>query len=89
MLKRKVWRPFAGIFFMLALIAAAGLLVVKITLFHADSFKESGLMGLFNWKAIALAVVLLLLTRGVKRVKKWHPIVFILASALVGAVFSF
>lgn len=73
----------------LALIAAAGLLVVKITLFHAGSFKESGLMGLFNWKAIALTVVLLLLTRGVKRVKKWHPIVFILASALVGAVFSF
>ena len=73
----------------LALIAAAGLLVVKITLFHAGTFEESGLMGLFNWKAIALAAVLLLFTRGVKRVKKLHPIVFILASAVVGAVFSF
>ena len=32
---------------------------------------------------------LLLFTRGVKQTKKLHPIVFILASAAVGVVFSF
>ena len=74
----------------LALIAAAGLLVVKITLFHVDAWLESGrLLSLFNWKALALAAVLLLLTRVVKRTKKWHPVVFILGSAVIGLVFSF
>lgn len=74
----------------LALIAAAGLLVVKITLFHVDAWLESGrLLSLFNWNALALAAVLLLLTRVVKRTKKWHPVVFILGSAVIGLVFSF
>ena len=73
-----------------ALIAAAGLLVVKVALFHFDAFEESGVFAdLFNWKALALAAVLLVLTRWVKPLKKLHPIFFILGSALVGVVFSF
>lgn len=72
------------------LIAAAGLLVVKISLFRFDVFQQTGqLLSLFNWKALALAAVLLVLTRGVKAVKKWHPVVFILFSAVVGVLFSF
>jgi chromate transporter len=46
-------------------------------------------MDLFNFKAIALAAVLLVCTRYVPKLKGLHPIVFILASAVVGVVFSF
>ena len=73
-----------------ALIAAAGLMVVKIALFDFDLFHESGkLLDLFNVKALILAAVLLILTRGVKKLKKLHPVVFIAASALAGILFAF
>lgn len=72
------------------LIAAAGLLVVKVAMLHTDLYFQTGkLLELFNWKALALAAVLIVLTRFVKRTKKLHPIVFILGSALVGVVFAF
>ena len=72
------------------LIAAAGLLVVKIALFDTDLYKQTGvLMDLFNWKAIILAAVLIVLTRYVKPLKKLHPVFFILGSAAVGALLSF
>ncbi|MDY4486726.1 MAG: chromate transporter [Candidatus Limivicinus sp.] len=72
------------------LIAAAGLLVVKIALFDVDLYRQTGvLMNLFQWKAIALAAVLIVLTRYVKPLKKLHPVFFILGSAAVGALFSF
>ena len=72
------------------LIAAAGLLVVKIALFDFDLFKETGvLLDLFNGKAILLAAVLIVLTRYVKPLKKLHPVFFILGSAAIGALFSF
>ena len=72
------------------LIAAAGLLVVKIALFDVDLYRQTGvLMNLFQWKAIALAAVLIVLTRYVKPLKKLHPLFFILGSAAVGALFSF
>lgn len=74
----------------LGLIAAAGLLVVKIALFDFDLFAQSGnFIDLFNFKAIILAAVLIVLTRFVKQTKTLHPVVFILGSALVGAVFAF
>ena len=73
-----------------ALIAAAGLLIVKISLFHVDLFQQTGsLTDLFDLKGIILAAVLLFLTRGVKQAKKLHPVFFILGSALVGVLFSF
>ena len=72
------------------LIAAAGLLVVKLALFNPALYGESGkLLDLFNWKAILLAAVLLVCTRYVKKLKGLHPILFILVSAVVGIVFSF
>ena len=72
------------------LIAAAGLLVVKISLFNAELYQQTGvLMNVFNWKAIILAVVLIVLTRYVKPLKKLHPVFFILGSAAVGALFAF
>ena len=72
------------------LIAAAGLLVVKISLFDFDLYQQTGvLMNVFNWKAIILAAVLIVLTRYVKPLKKLHPVFFILGSAAVGALFAF
>ena len=72
------------------LIAAAGLLVVKIALFRFDNYAEThAITDVFNVKAILLAIILLILTRGVKQFKKFHPIFFILASALVGILFKF
>ena len=72
------------------LIAAAGLLVVKVAMFCFDKYEQSGVFtDLFNWKALILAAVLLILTRWVKPLKKLHPIFFILGSALIGVVFSF
>ncbi|MBR0208543.1 MAG: chromate transporter [Oscillospiraceae bacterium] len=72
------------------LIAAAGLLVVKIALFDFDAYAASGaLTDLFNVKALILAAVLLVLTRAVKATKKLHPIFFILGAAVAGVVFSF
>lgn len=69
------------------LIAAAGLLVVKIALLNVDLYSVTGkLADVFSIKAIMLAAVLLVLTRWVKPTKKLHPIVFIAASAVVGIV---
>ena len=62
------------------LIAAAGLLVAKMAFFGS---------GAMNWKGIVLAAVLIVLTRFVPKVKKFHPVVFIAFSALAGIVFGF
>ena len=43
----------------------------------------------FRWKEIALAAVILALTRWVPATKKLHPIVFIGAAAVVGVIFHF
>ena len=68
-----------------ALVAAAGISVVLIAMVNTGA---AGL-AFFNWKAIALAAVLLVLTHWVKFTKNLHPILFILASAAVGVVFKF
>ena len=68
------------------LIAAAGLSVCGISLLNMDAGLS---LALFNWRALALAAVLLVLTRYVKPTKKLHPIFFILFSAAVGMVFRF
>ena len=68
-----------------AMVAAAGVSVVVLTFWNAEL---EGLARL-NWKAVVLAAVLLVLTRWVEPTKKLHPIVFILASAVVGAVLGF
>ena len=77
----------------IALIAAAGLLVARITFLNPEALqledKMAAFFGLFNWKAVVLAAGLLVATRGVKPLKKMHPIVFIAVSAAVGILFSF
>ena len=72
------------------LIAAAGYLIFRLALLDLDAYSASGSLGdLFRWKAWVLAAVLLILTNLVPKIKKIHPIFFILASALVGIVFAF
>ena len=66
------------------LIAAAGLSVAVANLLPAGITA----LAAFNWKGLLLAVVLWLLTNKVKKTKGLHPIVFIVASAVVGVVLS-
>lgn len=74
----------------IGLIAAAGVLVVKISLLNIELFKQSGLFAdVFRPKAIILAVLLVIATRYIKPLKKLHPVAFIAISAAVGAVFGF
>ena len=70
------------------LIAAAGITVIASNLFFPSLWQSGNFLGAFNWKGIALAVILWCLTNVVKKTKKWHPIVFIAISALIGIVFQ-
>ena len=70
------------------LIAAAGLSVVVSNLFFAETLDQGFSLAFFNWKGWILAAVLWTLTNKVKQTKGLHPILFILASAVVGVVFS-
>lgn len=71
------------------LIAAAGLSVAATTLVDLNMGGKITELLQINWPAIALAAVLIVLTRFVKPTKGLHPIVFILFSAVVGIVFRF
>lgn len=72
-----------------ALIAAACIGVVRIALLNEDLYAiTQKIVDLFDWKAILLAAVLLVLTN-LKPLKKIHPVVFLAASAVVGIVFRF
>ena len=74
----------------IALIAAAGLLVARITFLNMDALAGGfDLSNLLRWKEVLLAAVLLVMTRAVKPLKKLHPIVFIALSALVGILAGF
>ena len=68
-----------------AMVAAAGVGVAALTL--VDTAAKG--LAIVNWKALALAAVILVLTRWVKVTKKWPPVIFLLASAVVGVVFAF
>ncbi len=67
------------------LIAAAGFSVVLLSLLD----KSASGLAMVRWEGIALAAVILLLTRKVKQTKNLHPVVFIALSAVVGILFRF
>lgn len=72
------------------LIAAAGLEVAKKSLVLMDHLLpewKTMLLRFFHWKAIALFALVFVLYRYTP-LKKLHPIVFIAASAVLGAVFK-
>lgn len=71
----------------MALIAYAGLGVMKITLINIPAFQQSGnIADLFVFKAIILAAGIFIAQ---KFFKKIHPIAFIIISAAVGIIFNF
>ena len=71
------------------LIGAAGVGVASMALLNAGVTLADGIGALVNWKAVILAIVVLIFSNWVKPTKKWHPIVFIAISAVVGVVFRF
>ena len=74
----------------IGLIAAAGLLVVKVALLNTELYAATGSVAdLFNFKALVRAALLVVLTRYFKPTKGRHPVLFIAISALAGALFSF
>lgn len=68
-----------------AMVAAAGISVVLLALLDTSA---TGL-AVFRWREIALAAVILILTRWTPKVKQLHPIVFIALSAVVGVLLKF
>lgn len=71
------------------LIAASGISVAILALKSPHIESAVNFWGMVNWNGVVLAIALVILTRYVKFTKKLHPIIFILASALVGIVFRF
>ena len=70
----------------LAMISVAGLNVARVALVNIPAFQASGAVGdLFLWKAIALGVALFIAQKKLK----WHPVIFIAISAVIGIVFRF
>ena len=70
----------------LAMISVAGLNVARVALVNIPAFQASGAAGdLFLWKAIALGVALFIAQKKLK----WHPVIFIAISAVIGIVFRF
>ena len=70
------------------LIAAAGISVIASNLLYMESMKQGQFLQGINWKGLALAVVLWVLTNVFKKTKKLHPIVFIGVAAVIGIVFK-
>jgi chromate transporter len=70
------------------LITAAGISVLLSTMVIIGAAEDLSHTFTLNWKGIVLAILLWILTNVVKKTKKWHPIVFIGFSALVGIVFQ-
>lgn len=67
------------------LIAAACFAVMKIALFKSEVFAQTGsFFQAIDYKSIILCVVIF---AGVKLFKKVHPIVFIVAAAVIGIIF--
>ena len=68
------------------LIAAAGISVIMSTLMIVGGTTTHTFS--LNWKGLALAALLWVLTNVIKKTKSFHPIVFIGFSALIGIIFQ-
>lgn len=68
------------------LIIAAGLGVAKIALLRLDQYEiTKNIAELLNYKSIVLALVIYL----VMKKKDFHPILMVVASAVIGIIFKF
>lgn len=68
-----------------ALISAAGVEIVLFAMLRVDSIYQMGAAQL-SWKSVALAVGVYAGTNLIPKLKKLHPIWFILLSAIVGVL---
>ncbi|MCI8958611.1 MAG: chromate transporter [Lachnospiraceae bacterium] len=71
------------------LIGAAGISIILIAFFRVENIYQLFSAGKCNIGQVALAAVLLYLTRYCGKTKKLHPVYFILLSAVVGVVCQF
>ena len=68
------------------LIAAAGISVVQVAMFQMELYKQTGsLLDLLDWKKVALFVIMFV---GIRKLK-WHPVIYIAVSAVIGLIFAF
>lgn len=68
------------------LIAAAGISVVQVSMFHMDLYQQTGaLLDLFDFKKLIFFV---LAFAAIKKFKL-HPIVYIACAAVIGIVLAF
>ena len=65
-----------------ALISVAGLAVAQIALMKPKA--DSSMLSVLNWRAVILFLILFAAVQFVPKIKKWHPIIFIVLSAVVG-----
>ena len=65
------------------MIASAGLGILFLALFGVDSWKDLSLT-ILNYKAVILFIVTLIITNKIKI----HPVFYILAGGLLGAIFA-
>lgn len=70
------------------LISAAGISIILIAFFRVEDIYQLFKSFHLDWRHVVLAAVILVCTRWVPKVKKLHPIYFIVFSALVGIVFG-
>ena len=68
-----------------ALISAAGMEIVLFAILQVDSIYQIGAAQL-SWKSVALAAGVYAGTNLIPKLKKLHPIWFILLSAIVGVI---
>lgn len=68
------------------LIAAAGISVVKVSMFHVELYRQSGvILDLFDWKKIVFFVAAY---AAIKKFKL-HPICYIACAAVLGILLKF
>lgn len=67
------------------LIAVAGFAVFKIAVLSVDTFQQTkSIFDLFNIKALILFIIFYFVTQKINK----HPIVFIVAGAIIGVIFN-
>ena len=69
-----------------ALISSAGISIVMIAVFQINSIEEWK-AAVIDYRCFVLAVLVLIMTRWVPKIKDLHPIIFIIASAVIGIAF--
>lgn len=69
-----------------ALISAAGISIVMISIFGVSSIKNFR-SAVIDYRCFVLAVVILIMTRWIPKVRDLHPVIFIALSAAIGIIF--